>query len=55
VADEGLSWDGKQEALAYATREQSPSNYLALVVRGTLDCCMRAVEGGEPRELKLHR
>jgi putative ABC transport system permease protein len=37
VADEGRSWEGKPEAVVYATREQNPSDYLAIVVRGTLD------------------
>jgi putative ABC transport system permease protein len=36
VADEGLSWQGEPEAMVYATREQNPSDYLALVVRGTV-------------------
>ena len=37
VADEGLSWNGLPEAMVYATRAQNPSDYMALVVRGTLD------------------
>jgi putative ABC transport system permease protein len=37
VADEGLSWNGAAEAFVYGTREQNPSDYLALVVRGTID------------------
>jgi putative ABC transport system permease protein len=37
VADEGVSWNGTAEAFLYGTREQDPSDYLALVVRGTLD------------------
>jgi putative ABC transport system permease protein len=37
VADEGLSWQGEPEAMAYASREQHPSDYLALVVRGSID------------------
>ena len=36
VADEGLSWNGAPEAMVYAAREQNPSDYLALVVRGSL-------------------
>jgi hypothetical protein len=37
VADEGLSWNGAAEAFVYGTREQNPPDYLALVVRGTVD------------------
>lgn len=37
VDDEGLSWNGLPEAMVYATREQNPSDYLALVVRGAVD------------------
>jgi putative ABC transport system permease protein len=37
VADEGLSWNGVAEALVYGTLEQNPSDYLALVVRGTIN------------------
>ena len=38
VADESLSpWTRAREAVAYGTREQTPSDDLALVVRGTLD------------------
>jgi putative ABC transport system permease protein len=37
VADEGLSWEGKPEAMVYAAREQTPSGDVALVVRGAVD------------------
>jgi putative ABC transport system permease protein len=38
LADESLSpWTRAPEALVYRTREQNPSDYLALTVRGTLD------------------
>jgi hypothetical protein len=37
VADEGLSWNGAPEAMMYGTREQSPSDYLALAVRTSID------------------
>jgi putative ABC transport system permease protein len=37
VADEGVSWNGTAEAFLYGAREQDPSDYLALVVRGALD------------------
>jgi putative ABC transport system permease protein len=40
VADEGLSWEGEAEEMAYTVREQHPSDYLALVVRGTLDTAL---------------
>lgn len=38
VADEGLSpWTRAAEPMIYATREQNPSDYVAMVVRGTVD------------------
>jgi putative ABC transport system permease protein len=37
VADEGLSWDQTLEPMIYATREQMPTDYLALAVRTTIE------------------
>jgi putative ABC transport system permease protein len=38
VVDEGLSpWTRAAEPMIYGTREQNPSDYVAMVVRGTVD------------------